>query len=54
MSNRFFYCELGNPAILAPANIMCIGMVVFTSLGNYPVITIVPRNEPIVGSPQSI
>lgn len=23
-------------------------MVVFTSLGNYPVITIVPRNEPIV------
>ena len=44
----FFDCELGNAAILALANIMCIGTVVFTSLTNYPVITIVPRNEPIV------
>ena len=46
-SNGFFDCELGNAAILALANIMRIGMVVFTSLENYPVITIVPRNEPI-------
>ena len=47
-SNGFFDCELGNAAILALANIMRIVMVVFTSLENYPVITIVPRNEPIV------
>ena len=42
-----FYCELGNAAILALANIVRIGIVVFTSLENFPVITIVPRNEPI-------
>ena len=44
----FFDCELGNAAILALANIMRIGIVVFTSLTNYPVITVVPRNEAIV------
>ena len=44
----FFYCKLGNATILALANIMDIGIVVFTSLENYPVITIVPRNEPLV------
>ncbi len=46
-NDGFFYCELGNAAILALANILRIGIVVFTSLENYPVITIVPRNEPI-------
>ena len=46
-NDGFFYCELGNAAILALANIMRIGVVVFTSLENFPVITIVPRNEPI-------
>ena len=45
--NDGFYCGLGNAAILALANIMCIGVVVFTSLENFAVITIVPRNEPI-------
>ena len=48
-NDRFFYCELGNAVIFALANILRIGIVVLTctSLGNYPVITIVPRNEPI-------
>ena len=46
-NDGFFDCELGNATILALANIMRIGIVVFTSLENYPVITIVPRNEPI-------
>ena len=46
-NDGFFDCELGNAAILALANIWRIGIVVFTSLENYPVITIVPRNEPI-------
>ncbi len=38
---------VGNAAILALANILRIGIVVFTSLENYPVITIAPRNESI-------
>ena len=46
-NDGFFYCEPGNAAILALANIMRIGVVVFTSLENFAVITIVPRNEPI-------
>ncbi len=46
-NDGFFDCELGNAAILALANIWRIGIVVFTSLENYPVITIVPRDEPI-------
>ena len=46
-NHGFFDCELGNAAILALANIMRIGIVVFTSLENFPVITIVSRNEPI-------
>ena len=46
-NDGFFDCELGNATILALANIMRIGIVVFTSLEDYPVITIVPRNEPI-------
>ena len=47
-NDGFFDCELGDAAILAVPNIMHMGIVVFTSLKNYPVITIVPRNEPIV------
>ena len=46
-NDGIFYCELGNAAILALANILRICIVVFTSLENYPVIAIVPRNEPI-------
>ena len=46
-NDGFFYCELGNAAILALANVMRIGVVVFASLENFPVITIVPTNEPI-------
>jgi hypothetical protein len=49
-NDGFFDCELGNAAILALANIMRIGIVVFTSLENFSVITIVPRNEPIAST----
>lgn len=50
-SNGFFDCELGNAVILALANILRVSIVVFTSLENYPVITIVPNNEPITNTP---
>ena len=43
----FFDCELGNAVVLALANVLCTGIIIFTSLENYPVITITPSVEPV-------
>ena len=47
----FFDCELGNAVILALSNILHMSLVVFTSLENYPIITIVPTTGPISNTP---
>ena len=47
----FFYCELGNAVILALSNILHMSLVVFTSLENYPIITIVPTTGPVSNTP---
>ena len=47
LQDGFFDCELGNAVILALSNILRSSVIVFTSLENYPIITIVPENDPL-------
>ena len=49
----FFDCELGNAVNLqlALANILRTSLVVFTPLENYPILTIVPKNDPMSNVP---
>ena len=50
-ARNFNDCELGNAVILALSNILRTGFVVFTSLENYPTITIVPKYDPVSNIP---
>ena len=47
----FCDCELGNAVNLALANILRTSLVVFTSLENYPILTIIPKNDPVSNVP---
>ena len=49
--DRFFDCELGNAVNLALANILRTSLVVFRSLENYPILTIIPKNDPVSNVP---
>ena len=51
LQDGFFDCELGNAVILALSNILRSSVIVVTSLENYPIITIVPENDPLSNVP---
>ena len=47
----FFDCELGNAVNSALANILRTSLVVFSSLENYPILRIIPKNDPVSNVP---
>ena len=47
----FFDCELENAVNLALANVLRTSLVAFTSLENYPILTIFPKNDPVSNVP---
>ena len=47
----FFDCELGNATPLALANILQVPLVIISSIENFPVIPIIPRETPLTDIP---
>ena len=47
----FFDCELGNATPLALANILQVPLVIMSSIENFPVIPIIPREPPLTNVP---
>jgi len=51
VNKGFFDCELGNATPLALANILQVPLVIISSIENFPVIPVVPRENSLTDVP---